>query len=257
MARPVPRGAQALPILLALSSAASVAVAAPAPDPVLTTTQVRIDVDAGGRVTAVEPTSALPAPLAGAIREHVRGWRFEAPMQAGQAVAGTTYARMSVCATANGDELAFSLGRPENGPGVDTRMLRPSFFPPMSRGLVDSGRMEMEVVYEVQPDGSANVVSLTTTPNRASTRREVEAAFRKWLAPMRFEPERVDGQPVATRMRMPWTFTWERTTRRLSDRELARRLVESAPSCQALLGRDTPDGRPVALDSRFRLQPSG
>lgn len=255
MARSTPRAARALTFLL-LACTAPGAIGAPAKTPVVTTTQVRIDVDVGGQVTGVEPTSPLPAPPASAIRDHVRGWRFDPPLQDGQPVAGTTYARMSVCAAAVGDELAFTLGAPQHGPGLDPRMLRPFFFPTVSNAI-ELGRLEMDVVYEVRPDGRAEVVSLTTTPDKPGIRREVTTAFRKWLAPMRFEPERLDGQPVATRMQVPWTFTWERTTGRLPGRDLQRERVESDPSCQALLGKGAPDGRPVAVDSRFRIQPSG
>lgn len=255
MARSTLRIVRLLPMLALLCSAGP--LSAEAPKPVLTTTQVRIDVDASGRVTAVEPTSPLPAPLSTAIREHVRGWRFEAPVHEGQAVPGTTYARMSVCAAAAGDQLAFTVGKPQNGPGVDARMLGSFFFPSMSSIVLQHERIEMDVVYEVQPDGRADVVSLTTVPDRAALRRELDVAFRKWFAPMRFEPERVGGQAVATRMRMPWTFTMERVSRRPTDRELERRRVESDASCQALLGKDSPDGRAVAVDSPFRLQPSG
>lgn len=228
--------------------------------PALTTTQVRIDVDATGRVAAVEPTSKLPAPLADTIRRHVAQWRFDAPRRDGLPVAGTTFARMSVCAmqAPGSGDLAFALGASENGPGMDARMLRPSFFPPMSTALVELGRLDMEAIYEVGTDGRATVVSLTTTPANPGVRRGIEAAFRKWLAPMRFQPEALDGQAVATRVRLPITFTFERADGIRPDRDIRRRIIESHPTCQALLKAPDGDAKPqVALDSPFRLQPSG
>jgi hypothetical protein len=233
--------------------------AGPAPDAALTHVQMRIEVDATGRVLSTEPTSDLPAPLADSLRQHVSAWQFEAPQQEGRAVGGTTFARMSVCAMADhgADSLSVSVGNWENGPGMDPRMLRPSFFPAVLPKLVALGRLEMEVVYEVGADGIAQVLSVVTTPHVTRAHRELERAYRKWIGAMRFEPERIDGNPVATRMRMPVTFTWERASRMASRQEIERKLIEASPTCQALLqDRDTSERPQVALDSPFRAVPS-
>lgn len=235
-------------------------IAQAAPRAALVETQLRIDVDAQGRVVAAEPTAALPTPVADALRRHAASWTFEAPTRGGVALPGTTYARLSVCAApdAGGQGLVFALGPARNGPGVDERMLRPSFFPPVSDTMLALGRLEMDVVYEVGADGRASVVSLATRPDTPRARREIEVAFRRWIAPMRFQPERIDGVAVATRMHLPVTFTWERARPGARRDDLERRRVEASPTCQALLGAPAGGARPqVAVDSPFRLQPSG
>lgn len=238
----------------------SAAQAGPDPKTALTHVQVRIEVDAAGQVVSAEPTSGLPPPLVDTLRQHASTWKFEPPQRDGTPVGGTTFARMSVCAMENPatGNLSVSVGHPENGPGMDPRMLRPSFFPPVSPELLALGRVEMEAVYEVGPDGHAQVVSVGTTPHRPRVHRELDRAFRKWIDTMRFEPERVDGKPVATRMRMPITFTWERSPGVASRRELERRIIEASPTCQALLQDQAAAERPqVALDSPFRATPPG
>ena len=247
-------------VVLALLVAPAGVAAPPASSPTLVTTQVRVDVDASGRVTTVEPTTALPQPVIDALRERAADWTFEAPKLDGRPVAGTTYARMNICAAqspATGG-LALAIGDVQNGPGVDKRMLRPTFFPPITSAMVDLGRFEMDAVYEVGVDGRASVVSVEMTPSRPAIRRQLEAAFRKWLMPMRFEPEHLNGEAVVTRMRLPVTFTFERAASAPSERELQRRMVDENPTCQALLrGQDDGDKPQVALDSPFRLQPAG
>lgn len=247
-------------IVMALLIAPADAAKPSAPSATLATAQVRIDVDASGRVTAVEPTTPLPQPVVDALRGQAAGWTFEAPTRDGRPVAGTTYARMSVCAAPSPETggLALAIGDVQNGPGMDARMLRPSFFPPLTRAMVDLGRFDVDAVYEVGVDGRASVVSVEMTPSRPAIRRQLEGAFGKWLAPMRFEPERLDGEAVVTRMRLPVTFTFEKAASPPSQRELQRRVVDGNPTCQALLrGQADGDKPQVALDSPFRLQPAG
>ena len=236
------------------------AATSPTSKATLVTTQVRIDVDADGRVTTVEPTTALPQLVTDALRARAADWTFEAPKLDGRPVAGTTYARMNICAAQSPDAggLAFAIGDVQNGPGVDARMLRPTFFPPVTGAMLDLGKFEMDAVYEVGVDGRASVVSVEMTPSRPAIRRQLESAFRKWLMPMHFEPERLDGKAVVTRMRLPVTFTFEKAVSAPSKRELQRRIVDENPTCQALLrGQEDADKPQVALDSPFRLQPAG
>ncbi|GAB6196158.1 hypothetical protein [Lysobacter xanthus] len=243
-------------LLLALGIAATSA-ASKAPEPVLGLVQLRVDVDATGRVVAAEPTAPLPAPLADAVHRHVEAWRFEPPTQAGRAVAGTTYARMSLCAIeAPAGGLAVGFGPAFYGPGVAPKALRPTFFPPISNELLALKKLEMEFVYDVDPEGKARLVSSRTIPAGLRVGSAVEGAFRRWLGGQRFQPERLDGQPVTTRISMPYTFTWEESPGPARRDVAERRATESSPACETLLKGERND-RPVALDSAFRLQPSG
>lgn len=251
------RSVLAAAVLLAAAIPAEMLAAPSARKAALMTTQVRVDVDATGRVVAAEPGEGVDGALADAIRSHAKGWTFEAPVRDGKPVGGTTFVRAQLCAAedAGSGGLVVSVGSVNNGPGVDPRMMRPSFFPPISEELVRLGRMEVEAVYEVGVDGRATVLSVATVPDRARLRHSTEVALRKWLAPMRFEPERIDGTPVATRMQLPITFTFEQGSAPRA-RDLEKRLIDENPTCQALLkGRPDAPRPQVALDSPFAAPP--
>lgn len=253
----IQRRAAVLAIAVLAMSNASQAARNDSPRMAVLSAEIRLDIDEQGRVTAIEPTSPMPGAVEQAIRRHARAWRFEVPTRDGRPVGGTTYARMGICAMAgdNGD-LMVSIGNPVNGPGSGPRTKRSVFLPPASGELLQLGRLEMVAVYDVGADGRAKLVSIASTPRKARGVSGVEMAFGRWLASQRFRPELLDGQPVATRMRMPVTFTWAPASR---DEGLAimREAVATSPSCRVLLDDGKADDRPVAVDSRFRLQPSG
>lgn len=210
-------------------------------------TEVRIDVGADGRVVDVGMDEKLPAVLHAPVRTHVAGWVFEAPKRNGVAVGGTTYAYLSGCAVDSSSGVSIAFSPAKNGPGHGTRgMVGTSRFP-LDR-IPEPGRYVVTADYVVQPTGRVSVEAVRTESPRNGSARSLEQAVSKWLRERRFLPEQVDGQPVATRMSLPITYTFGAAPS-------AQAKADDAACTAAAAGRS--DNEAVALDSPFRRQPAG
>ncbi len=216
---------------------------------------VGTDVDANGHITATQVDADVPASIADVLASAVKQWKFVPARHDGHPVPAHTFIRAKLQAVPDSDghdELRIEfLG---NGPKLDKTN-------PTPRYPLDAARAnEPAFVFldaMVQPDGSLADMTVRSQfahwPVRPSFEHAVLAAAKHWHA----TPERVDGQPVATRMRIPVNFT-------LSTQRLTR---EQAASLRTAAGRenaiahakanppDTPfaSDQPVALDSP--LQP--
>jgi hypothetical protein len=216
------------------------------PKLLLVNTQSRIEVDAEGNVTSIRTTPQLPAEIQAFVEGNLRKLRFQAPMKDGHPVAGVTYAAQDACAAPVGDSYRFAVKFRGIGPGYDSRV-QPFYPMEAQRRGVES---TWDVEYEISPDGKAHAVKFLRT--KGSAKGHLDEIFRtaidQWLKASPFQPEIVDGQPVATRVSNTVDFT-------LSSAPSAAREKERAANdaCQlALDARDT-DPRAVALDSPFRL----
>lgn len=239
------------PLVLLAALLPLAAVADPAADPSATfTTELRITVGADGRVGDVVLDRSLPAPVEQAVRTHVAGWRFEAPVRDGQRLGGTTYAHLTGCAVPSPAGLAISFGPASTGPGhggkgiVGTHVMT-------GLPVKDDTRFTINAEYRVQPDGSVVVESVRSEGRRSRAMREFEQGVGKWLATRRFMPEEIGGVPVATRMTLPLHYDFRPARRG----PLPKRPADAA--CQAALDATKTPDRPVAIDSPFRLAPAG
>lgn len=214
-------------------------------------TEVRIEVGPDGRVTDVVPDRALSPVLEKAVRSHVSAWRFEAPTREGRQVSGTTYAYLTGCAVPSPEGLSLSFARATNGPGHGTEGIVGTHVMPM-RPI--EGRFEVNVDYRVEPDGSVVVDAVHSEGRKSAAMRAFEKDIRKWLSTRRFLPEKVDGEPVVTRMAYPITYTMTRVKR---GTPLPRSAASDTACRTAAEGTAAPSQRPVAIDSPFRLVPAG
>ena len=222
------------------------------PNPSATfSTEVRIEVGEDGRVTDVVPDRALSPVLEKAVRSHVSAWRFEAPTREGRPVSGTTYAYLTGCAVPSPQGLSLSFARATNGPGHGTQGIVGTHMLPMRR---IEGSFKVNVDYRVQPDGSVVVDAVKSDGRKSVAMRAFEKDITKWLSTRRFLPEKVDGEPVVTRMAYPITYEFTRIERGTPPP----RSAASDTACRtAAEGAATPSQRPVAIDSPFRLVPAG
>lgn len=161
----------------------------------------QLEVGADGSIREVRFSDALDPRIAALLEPHVKLTRFAAqPAGAGLSTV-TTHARFSACLRADGEALAVSTKYLNHGPRVEG-----SGHPPIPHSLIRGtpvGSYTMAMTYTVQPDGSAALDEIDWGNVPKGVRRSAESDYRRWFKRARFEVERVDGQPVATRIALP------------------------------------------------------
>ena len=233
---------RSLPLLAIAAFAPAVAAPPPAKDPLLIHTESRIDVDAQGRVTAISTTPELPADVEKVVHDNLRKLQFAPPMKDGRAVSGVTWAWQDACAAKVDGRYRFAVKFRGNGPGSEQELI-PAYPQEMERRGVEA---KWTVEYAIAVDGTASIVEIKRLDggggrNDVHFRRSIE----QWLGAMRFKPELLDGQPVATRMTMPVTYELVAAPR-------AAKHDARNDACQIALQARDADDRAVAIDSPFK-----
>ena len=108
----------------------------------------------------------------------------------------------------------------------------------------------------------------TPPRGRGADQSLLRDSLKIWFRDSKFEPEQLDGRPVATRMSLPMKF--EVGPRTMHDSPLAAHLAAQAageeqlqaraleaPSCKTAMESNRSGDRQVALDSPFQLAPGG
>ena len=235
--------------VLAMTVAAN-ANAASELQPVALTTTVRVEVGTDGLVTDAVADGKLPPVLLQAVARDARALRFQIPKD-GAFSSGVTFVQMRVCLAPVGQDLSVATQYLSNGP---RRQMETTPRYPIDAARRGKGG-DFKVVMQVAADGAATVESISNLDGG-----EMPAAFagsiREWVASLRYEPELVSGQPVATRVEMPLEFRMLGKQTSLAA-ELDRQKQEAAMSsvCQRAMGDRAPAPVPVALDSPFVLVP--
>ena len=242
-------------LLVAMASAT--AQAANSEGPVVFETQARVDIDASGHVTAVAPDAALPAAVGRAIERTVGAWSFRAPMQAGKSVGGVTFVQLEVCAAQVDGDFQLALGFGGNGP----RRSGPGAPNPPVEAVIRESGAKLEVTFQVRANGTAVLEDARLLEGNPINARAFRSAAARWLRESTFEPEQIGGQPVATRISFPITYTFGPMTPQLTaerrKREAAQALDAQSALCQGALQQKAGDPRAVSLDSAFELLSSG
>jgi len=237
---------------------------------------LQLDVNTAGQVTAakvmdpvpvVEATSdgrlvpegpsylPLPEALARTVEQATLKWRFRPLRIAGIAVTGRTWARGTLQFVEHGDghvDVALRYG--SNGPFM-RQPVAVTYPVPMMRQDV-TGVLAVE--YVVEPDGSIDQIRVLKAFGKAAEHKEAfEQAIRQALRASRSLPLLVDGNAVATRMRVPYVFSMEDGASDFDNTRLLKRAWHA-------IHRDPPDSRSVsasapaeavAVDSPFVLPP--
>lgn len=206
-------------LLLAISSAAHAAKPAQ-PVSVRFHASAWVDVDPSGKAHVVEmdkldglkdegKSGSLADIIKTRLRERIETWEFEPPTKNKIAVPGKTFVFVSLEASDTGnDSIAIRiLSAVTGGKLVDKQM----------RELVDAmlrsggwGRVTVDVTW--QSDGSVKSVDVVDAPyqgkaslSNADTRKLAKATA-KVAKNWRFDPEIVDGTPIAGEGRVPISF---------------------------------------------------
>lgn len=165
--------------------------------------QVGANVDAQGKVTATQFDAAVPAGIANVLTAAMKQWRFVPARLNGQAVAAHTFVRVRLKATPDAQgQYALRISFVSNGPRLD-REVGPRYPADAIRSR-ETATLLLEAT--VQADGHLSDLNVSGKSSSPRTMREfkknVLEAARQW----RYTPETVDGQAVATRMRIPFHF---------------------------------------------------
>jgi hypothetical protein len=165
-----------------------------------------VSVGPEGEVTAVELVRPpLPDPVRDVLQQAVRGFRFAPVRIDGAPASVTTGMLLSTCLVGAGAELAVAVQPTRIGPQPleqQARMPVPrELFPSIRKG------MSLAIDFTVQADGSARVDAMTLPRLSGRERRAVEKLYADMIGGMRFIPDHVNGQPVATRMTWPVTIS--------------------------------------------------
>lgn len=236
----------------ALVSTAGMACAG---EPVAFYTNVRVALDAAGAPTEVQGDPEMPGLLRERIEQMVKEWRFSPPLKSGSPVSGVTYLRLGACAVAqeNGS-LNLSVDYKGNGPGgINLNKIVPRY--PID--AVKSGiSADLVAVYTVGTDGLARLEEIKDlTKGRSKSRaRWFQATIQDWVSELRFKPEELAGQPVATRMETPVQFELDSSESVSSAQKKLMEKSRMTSECIAAMEKKVEPGfGTLAIDSPFAM----
>ncbi len=231
--------------LLLAMAALSLSAAASKSEPklLLMQTQSRVEVDARGNVTAVKTLPELPVDIGRIVDDNVRKLRFQPPTKDGRAVSGVTFVVQDACAAPVDGKYQFAVKYRGNGPALDLGVV-PAYPHQAQTGGVES---RWAVEYEVSPEGKGRVAKLERTSGGGG---RMDSLFRnsivKWVGVVRFQPELLDGQPVATHVSNEVEFVLG-PSKKLSQEQAGN------DACRLALQERDQAPHAVALDSPFKL----
>lgn len=199
-----------LPLLACCLLACTTALASDADDTLVLNAKARVAVDAEGRVTDVAFVDAEK--LISAVREPldraIRSWAFEPARKGDRAVSSETTVKVGLRAERLGDEDAFVLSITSASAGPDTTVHQHPRYPVEAVRARISGRVVVRVHYDA--DGvPTDIVTEEAEYDRNESwhqARAIEKATHEAVRSWRFQPEIVDGQPLASSVLVPMTF---------------------------------------------------
>lgn len=220
------------------------------------TYRIGADVDATGHIVATQVEPDVPASIATLLTSAAKQWQFVSAKRNGQPVPAHTFISIKLQALPNASgQYGLRISFAGNGPKFD----RAGRQPPYPRDAVRRRQAAFVFIHAtVQPDGRLADMTVSSQfagwPVSASFKDAALKIARTW----HFIPERVDGQPVATQVRIPVNFTMSDqilTPEQIKIlREAAHKEATVANAEAAQSGIPLPSEQEVALDSP--LQPS-
>jgi len=213
------------------------------------TYSVGADVDAQGHITATQLDLDVPASIAPVLASAVKQWQFTPAKLNGRSVPAHTFISAKLQALPNtSGQYNLRISFEGNGPKLGRDGVQPKY----PRDAIRAEQSAFTILEAtVQPDGSLTDMSVSSEFEGWSLppyfKAAVLAAAKQWHA----IPEQVDGQRVATRMRIPVSFTLNPprfTAKQIKILRAAAREEAAQPAIPL------PSEQEVALDSP--LQPS-
>ncbi|MBT2144006.1 MULTISPECIES: energy transducer TonB [unclassified Rhodanobacter] len=214
------------------------------------TYRVGADVDAKGHITATQVDPNVPASIAAVLNSAVKQWQFVPATLSGRPVPAHTFIRTKLQALPNASgQYDLRISFMGNGPRLDNRT--PPRYPADALSRRQAAFLILDAT--VQPNGHLTDMKVSNKfadwPVPPSFKVAVLAAAKQWHA----IPEQVDGQPVATQLRIPFIFTVDGQTYTAQQtrilREAARMHAAAADAETAQPAIPLPSEQEVALDS--------
>lgn len=204
-----------------------------------------LDIGTDGNITAIQLSGEVPPTLAAPARAAISHWRFKPPMRDGHAVTARTYARLALQVVRQADgNYGLRAAYRSNGPDLSFSVL--PAYPPDELRQRGQGTVVMEAI--VHPDGTLGDIHAASHrinhPNPGAFITSAEVVLRHAHA----QPELVDGQPVATRIQLPFVYALNPISRSEALTTEAGRQAAGASA-----GGSGPVGEAVALDSPVQL----
>lgn len=158
-----------------------------------------LELDADGRIVSLTPVGRTAQGLDEVLRARIADWRFEPGRVEGRGVPTVTTLALTLAAGNAGDgDVALRIVDARTGPRVARTV--PPRYPPRALRAGESGEVLLRV--EVDAEGRATKVALAQSNTTEALERAAIAAVREWT----FEPERVDGRPIAAALVLPLRF---------------------------------------------------
>lgn len=215
--------------------------------------EARVELDATGHPTKIEASKDLPDAIRSYIEKRVSAYTFSPPARGDVTGAGVTYLALGACAVPAGGGYRLGLDLEGNGPRfAGVRLPGPEYPRAAARARAQA---EITTQVLVGPDGSASLEKITYANPEQPERRAFDDSLRSWVRRLKFEPEQLDGKPVATRVEVSLNFILpgRETLREMGDK-LKQRYAK-APECRMANG-ETDGLEPVALDSPVTVTPT-
>ena len=169
----------------------------------------RVSINADGRVKDVvlktdgradDYENRVLDQLKASIAVNLKRWEFYPTLVNGEAMPAVTYANFDVCMIPGGDGFDLKIGYVDVGPllfsATDLEL-------PVSAGANGNDHPSFSVKLRVMADGHAQLQDVTTAPGQPPVQPVLRSAVKQWVGSMRFRPEVVGGQPVATQILWP------------------------------------------------------
>ena len=154
-----------------------------------------VSLDHDGRVTALAPVGDVPPDAANVLDAQVRGWLFQ-PVDDNGGAEVDTWLRISTRTDSDGVHVESAT----TGPAPRT-MAFPDY--PRAAGLRGESGV---VVMRLDVDARGQVTDATVYDTGARPSRALATAARDAALSWTFDPERVNGQPVASTVLLPMCF---------------------------------------------------
>lgn len=267
-AQPARTGARVMkPAHLSLALAALVAVTTPlhASDVsaeakvVAFNATVRVEVDSAGKPVKVEAPADLPEAIRSYIEKRVGSWQYQPAKQDGVPAPAVTYVRVGACAMPVVEGYRLGLDFKGNGPGLMSASGRmpPPRYPRVAQVGGVSG--VYQVSYAIRPDGGTRLEDIRQLEGAGGRylqafRDEISA----WVETLQYQPELVNGEPVATTMSFPVEFELRMPKGgRAQWRESYRAELEArAIASKECIAASASDGlQPIAQNSPVKVTP--
>lgn len=233
-----------------LAAALPAAAGEPVAKPVAFWASAMVEVGSDGRPVKVEASPDLPGAIRDFIEKRVASLRFSPPSRGDTMGSGVTYLHLGACAFPVDGGYRMGLDVKSNGPRPrgGTRLIPPTYPPDAQRAGEEADLM---VHWIVEPDGNVTLESIERKDGVVLRKGDsFDRSIRDWVRRLRFDPERLAGQPVRTRMSMPVEYSLDGNPGAIKRelQETARRSRECRMAAFQAEGL-----QPIALDSPVKV----